>query len=558
MNLRSLVRDELAHDGRLTVSYVATSIGAALSPAVLFAFSAYLLAKSALRPGILTLGVAVGSVRFFALARGASQYGERLLGHRLALRLARRVRVALYRAVARAAPYRVPSAIVGTLSRAATGDIDALSALMLRLAAPLLGVVGASLVGVVVALAFAWQLGASLAVGLALTLGVVPWLTLIAGRRGARRTSAAARDAHAMAIAAAETWAERYGTPVEGALVERLASSLTALARERRRTAVLETLPAGLAALSEALTVAATVAIGAGAIAHHHLQAVELAVVPFLALGLFEAASGVAIAASQLPSELDAARHLARVVALRGREAPQRPASLPDGPLAIEFDAVSFAYPGQSSPIVEELSLRVPPGGRLVLTGTSGVGKTTLLGLVHAAWEPTRGTVRLGGVDTRTLEEATVARHVGLLPQEAWIFEATLAANLRLAQPAATEDELLAALDAVGLSRLLAQLPDGLATLVDHDRLSSGEAQRVGLARLLLTNAATWILDEPTASVDGQTEDELVELLARLARGRTLVVATHAERVVEGLSQGAILLDLDELRHAHGRSATTD
>jgi len=546
MSLGRIVRRELAADPRLTASYLATSIGAAVSPAILFAFSAYLLAKSALRPGILTLGVAIGSVRFFALARGASQYAERLLGHRLALRIARTVRVALYRAVAAAAPYRVPSAVAGTLSRAATGDLDELTSLILRFVAPLAGVLGASAVGVVVAIAFSPRLGAALGAGLLVALGLAPLLAATVGRQGSRSSAARAASTHAEALAIAASAPERLGTPAGTRLVTRLAERLTELAQRRRRASLLEMLPTSIASLAEALTIAATVAIGAGAIAAHHLGAVELAVVPFLALGLFEAASGVAVAATHVPAELASSAQLGRALALTGRPDPPDPAPLPPGPLAIEFAGVRFAYPGTSQPVLDGVNLLVAAGGRLLVTGPSGAGKSTLLGLVRAAWEPTEGTVRLGGIDTRRLPEGTVARRVGLLPQEAWIFEATLAANLRLARPDADDEELVWALGAVGLKRLLATLPEGLSTPVGRDRLSTGEAQRVGLARLLLTGADTWVLDEPTAAVDGQTEDALVELLDALGHGRTLVVATHAERVVEVLGADALHLVLGE------------
>lgn len=544
MRLTAVIRDYLGSQRTLVAGYLGTSLAATVSPAILFAFSAYLLAKSSLRPGILTLGVAVGSVRFFALARGAGQYGERLLGHRLTLRLVRVVRVALYRAVAAAAPHRVPSAIAGTLSRAATGDLEALSSLILRVGAPLGGAVGAGLVGTIVAWAFDPALGAVLALGLFATLAVAPAIAARLGRSPTRELTATAEAAHTIALAIADSAPERVGTPGERALIGQLAAQIHRLARRRRANAALEVVPASLAGLAEALTIAATVAIGAGAIAHHHLEAVELAVVPFLALGLFEATSGISVSATHLASELASSRRIDSVLSLRGRTQPTTSAQLPDGPLSIDVDHVSFSYPGTTTPILSELSLSIPPEGRLLVVGESGAGKSTLVGLLRAAWEPTEGTVRLGGADTHTLTDATVARHVGYVPQEAWVFDATLAANLRLARPDASDADIVQVLHDVGLAPLLARLPDGLASRLAHDAVSSGEAQRIGLARLLLADQRTWILDEPTANVDGETEDELVALLTRLSVDRTLVVVTHAERVIESLAHGAEVLEL--------------
>ena len=183
--------------------------------------------------------------------------------------------------------------------------------------------------------------------------------------------------------------------------------------------------------------------------------------------------------------------------------------------------------PGRT-PVSLPAQTALEPGAQVALLGPSGSGKTTLLETL-AGLRPHTGKVLLGGRPLADWPEAQLRRTLLLIPQRPWLMPGSLADNLRLAQPGADETALLRALAATGLDELVAELPDGLDTQIGArgHGLSGGQAQRLVLARMFLSDPAILLLDEPTAYLDAQTRDQVVAHIAEFARGRTLLVATH-------------------------------
>lgn len=174
-------------------------------------------------------------------------------------------------------------------------------------------------------------------------------------------------------------------------------------------------------------------------------------------------------------------------------------------------------------------SLSIRPGERVAIVGPSGAGKSTLLQLLARLADPDEGRVTLGGVDLRDAAIHDVRRAVRLAGQDAHLLAGTLAANLRIGGPSATDDELEAVLAAVGLGPWLAGLPDRLRTLLGEEgaAVSGGQRQRLGVARALLSPAGVVLLDEPTAMLDGETASALLDDVLAAVGDRTLVVVTH-------------------------------
>jgi ABC-type transport system involved in cytochrome bd biosynthesis fused ATPase/permease subunit len=199
--------------------------------------------------------------------------------------------------------------------------------------------------------------------------------------------------------------------------------------------------------------------------------------------------------------------------------------SLPD----LTIDALRVEYAHRSGPALHAFTLHVPSGARVALTGPSGAGKSTVLAVLLGFVQPAAGSVSLGGCDLAETDVAEWRRHFSWLPQRPHLFHATLAENLRLGAPDAPDDDLRAVLDAVGLAALVANLPEGLATVLGHDALtlSAGERQRVALARALLRPAPVLLLDEPTASLDPPTVRRLAPEIEPWLAGRTVIVAAH-------------------------------
>ena len=201
----------------------------------------------------------------------------------------------------------------------------------------------------------------------------------------------------------------------------------------------------------------------------------------------------------------------------------------PEAPGKLRIEGLRVDRALRDRPALHSFSLVAPPGARLALTGPSGAGKSTVFAALLGFVEPSEGTMRFGGAPSGTEGLATWRRHFAWLPQRPHLFNATLGENVRLGAPGASDDEVGAVLEAVGLAELLAGLPAGLATPVGHDglTLSWGERQRVALARALLRSAPVLLLDEPTASLDPPTVSRLVPGIEPWIAGRTVIVAAH-------------------------------
>ena len=205
-------------------------------------------------------------------------------------------------------------------------------------------------------------------------------------------------------------------------------------------------------------------------------------------------------------------------------------ADVPDPAVAgITVEALTVAYPGRGRPALEDVSLRVEPGEVLAVAGPSGCGKSTLLGVLLGLVQADAGAVRVGDVDLADLDPASWWARLAWVPQRPHIFAASVADNVRLGRPDAAREDVLRAVADAGLTDVVQRLPRGLDTLLG-DRgagLSAGERQRVALARAFLRDAPLLLLDEPTASLDGDTEREVIDAVRRLAHGRTVVLVAH-------------------------------
>ena len=201
---------------------------------------------------------------------------------------------------------------------------------------------------------------------------------------------------------------------------------------------------------------------------------------------------------------------------------------------AITVDRVTVAYPGRPKPAIDRCSLTIEPGESVAITGPSGCGKSTLVAALLGFATASKGSVLIGDVDLAEVDPAAWREHIAWVPQRPHLFAASIAENLRLGAPSATDDELWSALSAASLERRIAALPAQLDTKLGErgGGLSAGEAQRLAIARALLRPASLLLLDEPTAHLDADTEARVISSLQRAARGRSMVVVTHRPAVL--------------------------
>jgi ATP-binding cassette subfamily B protein len=216
--------------------------------------------------------------------------------------------------------------------------------------------------------------------------------------------------------------------------------------------------------------------------------------------------------------------------------------TLPRGPIDVRLDGVTFAYPG-GPPVLRDIQLDIPAGTRLAVVGETGSGKSTVAKLVTRLMDPSEGAVLLDGVDVRRIAQESLRRSVVLVPQEGFLFDDTIAANVRYGKLDATETDILAAADELGLGDWLAGLPRGIHTGVGQrgESMSAGERQLVALLRAQLADPDLLVLDEATSAVDPALEMRIGRALERLMSGRTSVTIAHRLSTAESADEVVVV-----------------
>lgn len=249
---------------------------------------------------------------------------------------------------------------------------------------------------------------------------------------------------------------------------------------------------------------------------------------------------------SQLQEALGASRRIFEILE-EPVEAPKEHEVVPihTRPGKVEFVGVSFSYPGRVARVIHDVDLEVAPGTTVALVGPSGSGKSTLTQLVARFYDATEGVVLVDGVDVRKQDLNEMRVQMAAVPQEVQLFSGSIAENLRLAKPAATDGELKAAAAAANAHDFIVGFPDGYDTVVGERgvQLSGGQRQRVAIARALLADPRILILDEATSSLDAESEALVQDALERLMEGRTTIVIAHRLSTVRAADRLVVVVD---------------
>ncbi|KMS87152.1 ABC transporter [Streptomyces regensis] len=555
------VRGDGGRRGRLLGALGLGSL--ALGSAVgLMATSGWLISRASQQPPVLYLMVAVTATRAFGIGRAVFRYAERLVSHDAVLRMLADTRVAVYRRLERLAPAGLRGARRGDLLTRLVADVDAFQDYWLRWLLP----AGVALTVSAASVGFtAWLLpeaGAVLAAGLLAAGAGVPLLTATAARRTERRL-APARGVLATRVTDLLTGTAEL--TVSGALPARtdaVRRADGALTRIAARAAAVTGLGDGLTALVSGLTVTATAAFGAQAVAAGRLSGVAMAVVVLTPLAAFEAVLGLPLAARYRQRVRRSAERVYEVLdAPEPVREPVAPRQAPALPFPVVVKGVTARYAGQRWEALAGLDLTLEEGRRVAVVGASGSGKTTLAQVLLRFLDPEAGSYTLAGVDACALDGDDVRRFVGLCAQDAHLFDSSVRENLLLARKDATEADLRAALDRARLLDWVDALPDGLDTLVgEHGaRLSGGQRQRLALARALLAGFPVLVLDEPAEHLDLPTADALTADLLAATEGRTTLLITHRLAGLDAVDE-VIVLDAGRVvqRGPYERLVTED
>lgn len=530
-NLLPFLRLFSRHPWRLGLGIILAII-TLLASIGLLTLSGWFLAASSLAgvAGLYTFNymLPAAGVRGAAITRTAARYFERLVSHDATFRVLQHLRVFTFSKLIALSPEQLARFRQGELLNRFVSDVDTLDHLYLRVISPL---IGAAVVIVVVTCGLAL-----LDVPLALLLGGIMLMTLLlmpplfwrlgtsAGHQIAQHQASWRMQlthwitglSELKIYGAAQRWRDQLDTEEHQ------------WQQAQRRQHRLQALAQSLLLIISGATVTLLLWISANGVGGNSSPGAFIALFVFCGLAAFEALAPVAGAFLPLSQVTSAAKRVQEIIeqpaAIRF---PSAKITSPSG-ISLKMENISFSYPQRPEPVLQHFSLSLNAGEHLALLGPTGCGKSSLLALITRGWEAQQGSISLNDSDLAAWDEASLRSRISVVTQRVYLFSQTLRDNLLLAKPDASDEQLVDALNKVGLAHL-AEHNEGLnAWMGDGGRpLSGGELRRLAIARALLHDGDLWLLDEPTEGLDASTEQQILSLLQYVTRGKTLIMVTH-------------------------------
>ena len=460
---------------------------------------------------------------------GILHWFESWIAHDMAFRLLANMRVALFEQLNRLAPAYLLRRRTGDLVAMATHDVELVEYFFAHTVAPAFVAALVPVVVVATLLVFGWQMA----------LALIPFLIIVAlspffMRKRIDDLGSRARevlgDLNAFSVDTIQGLSEVVAFQQAEARGQEFIEKVEWHHRVRLpffRDLTMQT--AGLEAIT-GLGGLVVIIVGAHLVSIGSLERTMLPMLSLLAMSAFLPISEIANVGRQLADTLGAARRLNAV--------EQEPVPVNDGSgvpvsdgrgAALEIDGIGFSYFGSNRKALSDVSLAVPAGHTVALVGASGAGKSTLAHLLMRFWDPDTGIVRMDGHDLRDFKLDDLRARIALVAQDTYLFNDSLGANIRIARPDATDEELMDALRRAALSDFVESMPEGLDTKVGERgmRLSGGQRQRVAIARAFLKDAPVLILDEATSHLDAVNEQAVRGALDELMAHRTTVIVAH-------------------------------
>jgi thiol reductant ABC exporter CydC subunit len=519
----------------------AAAVGAGIG---LIATSAWLISRASQHPQESALALAIVAVQFFALSRGLFRYGERIVGHDAAFRALAGFRVRSYERLESLAPAGLAAFRSGDLLARLVHDIDSLQDLLLRVIPPFVIalVVGVGTVWLV------WSIlpaaGLILLIALVLAATALTWLTGRLARRSESTQATVRGELTRTIVDLLEAAPELTAYGALAGQLDRTATidaQLSDVASDTARTAGVGQ---GLGTLLSALAMWGALVVGVAAVHAGTLDGAFLAVLALVPLAAFELVTGLPAATQTLQRvRRSAARTLEVFDADPPVVEPTDPQPLPVAPCIVQVRGLRMRYDRHAQWALDGIDLDLVAGSTVAVVGRSGAGKSTLADVLVRFLPYQGGSITLGGTPISDLAGDDCRTVVGLVSQDAHVFDTTLEENLRLARRDASSAEIRSALTRARLLEWVEGLPAGLGTRVGAHgaHISGGQRQRLALARALLADFPVLVVDEPGEHLDTATGDALVaDLLESTPRQATLLI-THRLAGLQAVDEVIVL-----------------
>lgn len=478
--------------------------------------SGWLISAAALHPPLADLQVAIVGVRFFGLSRGLFRYLERLTAHDITFRLLARLRTWFYRAIEPLAPAGLSRYRSGDLLSRLVADVNALEDFYVRFLSPTLIAILVTGASATYLGRFDPRLGWSL-LGFLLAAGAgMPLLIQAIARDPGRKLVAQRAELHSQLVEGIQGLADLLAFGRQSDREQAIARSGDRYAAAERRLGWISGLQEGSAVLLVNFGMWSVLSLAVAGVGAGQVPGVMLAALTMVALASFEAVAPLPGAGGSLGKILESARRIFAVADSAPPEVAGGGLSLgTQAPASIEFRQLSFRYPGRRAPALSDINFRLPAGETLAVVGPSGAGKSTLLWLLMRFWQSQEGEILLDGRPVGQYGLEGVRAHFAVVPQQPFLFNATVRENLCLGRPGASQAEVERAAVQAQIHDFVASLPAGYNTYIGEKglRLSGGERQRLAIARSLVLRRPIMVFDEPTANLDPHTERELLDVI---------------------------------------------
>ncbi len=529
---------------RLLVAVAGSGAVSAACGVGLMATSGWLITRASQRPPVLSLCIAIGAVQAFSLAKGVARYLGRISAHRASLDLLGRLRLHLFDVLVPLVPGGLGSNSTGEVLSGFVSDTELVATGFARATTATTDVTATLVLGTALVLLIQPVLGLIL-LGGGLAVVAVPVLLARLARASEERAASERAELASLVIETALSARELVAYGRQDLLAERLDEVSKRSGRLAARRSLTVGFSRAWATGASTGALVATMAAGLAAVDARRISGVMLAVVAFAALAVLDQCAtvpGVLAATSEAGAAADRLARLERLAAPVREPEVDQSASATAG--TAELVGARTTAP-DGTRILRGLSLEVATGQRLALTGPSGSGKTNAVHALLHFVSCESGQARLGGCDVSAMTRDGIASLAGWVADETHIFAATVADNLRLAHPSASDDDCNMALQRAGLSCWSASLPAGLATVLGAggQPVSAGERQRLGLARALLAGPPVLLLDEPTAHLDPISSAKVLAELLEAAGDRAVLVVSHEPDVAAYVDRVAVLED---------------